>query len=416
MDPTRFDAMSRSFAERSTRRAAIRGLGGGGLAAGLLAVVGLRSSDALAATTTTCDLAFTGTVAAGVDDKTAIPSALSLPIGADGAIDAGTLTLGQGGKLAVVGQAVGRALSLRVDFGGGKTMALTGTGENDISKCTGRIDGTFGGPDVTDFGTWTAAAKKALGGGTGGGTKPTPTPVPGGTGSGGSTGGSKPTPSSGGTGGGTSGGGNPNCASGVVCGGVCCTPPAGYGPPDAMSCDAQQACACRYSCQAAGCPYGGTDHFVRGVYCTDTPDAQCSEDCNYGPDTGCGNMTCASGTTLDVNSCTCLPDSGGGACTGTFVPCGGKCVPSCEFGGTLDPTTCKCVAPSGGSASPVYCGSTTCAPFGTYAVSSMACQGDVCTCQYRCSDICAGGNASTYIGTACDGDPSLLCQSMGCMA
>lgn len=305
MDPNRFDALTRRYATATTRRAALGGLVGGGL----LAAFG----HAPARAATTCTLSWTANVrfgpstgamlVAGGTLPGELKGTLSLALGDDGAIDQGQLRLADGSTVTVVGQALGRALHLRLQTGNGQALVAVGTAEQAVASCTGMIDGSLTGPQAGDLGEWHAVAGGATGGSTGGtagttggavATNPAPAApnptVPAA---------ANPTVSATST---TTGGNN--CASGVVCGGVCCIPRAGY-TPDQIACDGAS-CACTYSCQAAGCPYGGTDHSF-SVGCEDRPDALCGENCNFNPDTGCGTLTCAPGTTLDPDTCTCNP-------------------------------------------------------------------------------------------------------------
>jgi hypothetical protein len=176
MESNRFDALSRAFANRTSRRNALRRFGLGGLGAGALAVAGLNDS-ASAAANAICVLALTAPVATGPDKGTAYTGDLSLTIGSNGAIDAASLKLADGKTHPAVGQATGRAINLRVDLGGGKTLALTGTGEQDLLLCRGTVDGTFGGPDVADLGTWHAVKKTSSSGGNGNAAGGAPTAI-----------------------------------------------------------------------------------------------------------------------------------------------------------------------------------------------------------------------------------------------
>jgi hypothetical protein len=155
----------------------------------------------------------------------------------------------------------------------------------------------------------------------------------------------------------TSGGQTPECASGVVCGGVCCTPREPY-VPDQIVCDGDY-CSCIYSCATAGCPNPHTDVFIP-TGCDDRPEATCNEFC-FSEDTGDDG------------------DSGG---TGEL---------------------------------PVNCGGVDCAPYpGTVAID-VWCQAE-CRCTYQCSDVCAGGAEGTFFDTTCAQDPSALCTNLGCFA
>src|SRR5436190_15928288 len=110
MDSLRFDRFSRSLATRSTRRQAA---GGAGML-GLLALLFDRSpAFARADEVVTCRYDFTATVnvpAAAKGQKPAeITGILSLPIAADGAIEAGTVVHANGETSEVAGQATGQS-------------------------------------------------------------------------------------------------------------------------------------------------------------------------------------------------------------------------------------------------------------------------------------------------------------------
>jgi|GEM_PF-2055832 len=320
MDPNRFDGITRRYATTTTRRAAIRGLAGGGL----LAALGFRgaASNNVVMAASTCTWNWTGNVrlgpdtgvlmVAGASQPGEITGTLSLPIGDDGAIDQGQLVLADGTTMTVVGHAAGRGVNLRLQGANGAMLIAVGTGEQAITNCAGSIDGPLTGPQLGDLGEWHAVASGAAGGNTGsagvaaigttGGTTTnanTTTPP-------------NPADTDTDTGASDGGGGGSTCASGVVCGGVCCEPAPGL-TPDSITCNAG-ACECTYSCAAAGCD-GGTGTIVNT--CGSDPQPHCHSECNMPDDNGCGDMTCPDGQTLDVDTCTCQPMGGGGdACNG----------------------------------------------------------------------------------------------------
>lgn len=318
MDPDRFDAITRRYAA-TTRRNALRGL----LGAGVLTTFGFRSAPAALAAST-CTLTWTANVRLGPDTGSLlvtgasqpgeVKGTLSLTIGDDGAIDQGQLRLADGTNLSVVGQAVGRALNLRLQDSNGRALIAVGTGEQAITACSGKIDGPLTGPNLGDLGEWHAVANGATGGATGTsgsaltGSSVGQAPPPG-------TRTVTPTPAAAPTANPTSsaGGGGNTCASGVVCNGVCCQGAPGL-TPDSIRCNAG-ACECSYSCAAAGCN-GGNGTIVNT--CGSDPQPHCHSECNVPADNGCGDMTCPAGQKLDVDTCTCV--SGG---AGTTDNCGG---------------------------------------------------------------------------------------------
>lgn len=157
MDQNRFDEFSRSLATRSTRRQAVRRAGAGGLLGGVAATLGLRAAEAQNGGVI-CTSQFAAVVAVGPDLDTVYEGALTLEIGPEGAIDDGTFETIDGASYDLVGTATGRALDLRIELNSDQVLTLIGTGENDIILCRGRVDGTFGGPQSEDLGTWTTVA------------------------------------------------------------------------------------------------------------------------------------------------------------------------------------------------------------------------------------------------------------------
>jgi hypothetical protein len=186
MDPQHFDALSRTFAQASSRRQALARVGAAGLLAGLTTALGRGRSEALPAVQgEPCRLAIVATVRLGPDAtermQTDVPGELrgelSFALGSDGAIDAGRLLLDGGPDVPVVGQATGRALNLRADLQAvqeGLALVLVGTAEQPLNRCTGAVDGLLTGPLPGDLGDWHATATA---GGTGT-TPPTPTSTP----------------------------------------------------------------------------------------------------------------------------------------------------------------------------------------------------------------------------------------------
>jgi len=315
MDAGRFDALTRSLSRRRSRR----GVAAGGLAAGL-AAFGLERAAAQQA----CALQIQATTAVGPHQNTIYTGTLNLTIGDEGAIDDGSFDTSDGGSFPLVGQAVGRALHLRITLDGGQVLALEGTAANDLVLCRGEASGVFGGPDDLDLGTWRTingqsgntapSVPSNAGGNTGGSSSPnsggdTNTGAGNGNGNGGGDTGN-------GNGGGDTGNGDTggdagaggDCASGVVCGDVCCESIAGL-VPDSIACNAGF-CECTYSCASAGCEEGGDQGSIV-VTCGSDPEPQCHNSCNFPEDNGCGDMTCGENETLDIDSCTCIPNDGG---------------------------------------------------------------------------------------------------------
>jgi hypothetical protein len=271
----------------------------------------------------TCSLQIQATTVTGPDQNTIYTGALNLALGDNGAIDSGSFDTSDGVSHPLVGQAVGRALHLRITLATGQVLALEGTAANDLVLCRGEASGTFGGPDDLDLGTWrTVDAQSgntpppAQSGNSGGNTSSGGNTTPPGNSNGDNGNGGGNTDNGNGNGngnGGDNGGGDGaggDCASGVVCGDVCCESMGGVTPIN-IACN-DGFCECTYSCGSAGCDEGGDQGSIV-VTCGSDPQPQCHNSCNFPEDNGCGDMTCAEDETLDVDTCTCIPNDAGDA-------------------------------------------------------------------------------------------------------
>jgi hypothetical protein len=319
MDGDRFDAISRSFAERASRRGALRRLGGGGLGAALLGAVGVRAATAQGDEEKTCELTLVATIAVGPDTDDVYEGKLTMVIGPDGAIDDGSLETEDGNTYDLVGQATGRALNLRITVKSGQYLSLTGTGQQDIILCRGGIDGTFGGPKTRDVGTWYAAKQKrkgdatatsesggnasignngTSGNGTGGDDDTEPTEEPTVT----------PTPCD---------------STGIDCGSTFILDPA--------TCE----CVCPQPydrCGDSSCCYGGS-------VCNDDGSCNCPD--GMEPCQEVCTQSCPSGQYLDPDSCQCGSES---SCGAGETLCNGQCVSiACAANQLFDDASCQCV-------------------------------------------------------------------------
>jgi hypothetical protein len=160
MSPPRFDGLSRALAARLSRRGSLRSLLATGPAVALIGGGAVRADRAAAQDDDTnssiCALKFDGEVAFGPDEGTTLAGTLRMQIGRDGAIDGGAIEIDERTQLAVVGQATGRALNLRISVADGRWVTLTGTAAEDVRACTSRIEGMLSGPQRRDLGTWAA--------------------------------------------------------------------------------------------------------------------------------------------------------------------------------------------------------------------------------------------------------------------
>lgn len=105
---------------------------------------------------TTCDYSFSAATKLGPNTGQSIQGTLSLTIGADGAIDTGSLQLDDGSSLPVVGQATGRSLRLRAGSDPDSVYTFVGGGEQPVDQCSGNLSGVFSGPGVQNLGAWSA--------------------------------------------------------------------------------------------------------------------------------------------------------------------------------------------------------------------------------------------------------------------
>lgn len=351
MDGTRFDNWARARAKRLTRRQAVGSAGAAGVAVALGRVLAADAQPAGA----TCQMTIRALASAGPSSGVDYAGVLEIAVGANGAIDVGSLAFDGGPTVPVVGRAEGRALSLRATFPNGNALVLTGTGENDVGACSGALSGVFGGPELGDTGSWQidpASSQRIAP------AKPTvaavaPTPIP------------------------------------TPCPGLVCDSPFVV---DAQSC----ACICpdgMTSCGPVCCD--------AGLECADDDLGTCA--CPAGT-TSCGDgcvEPCTSGTFLDPVTCTCGPCN---------LVCEDQACTSLE----LD--TCECVTICGPSApyccqglcydtEPVMCNGT-CVPAEQTQYDPNFCGPNCEACPTGMS--CAGGQCICISGAA-------YCAGTGCV-
>ncbi|MBA3451360.1 MAG: hypothetical protein H0T18_09130, partial [Chloroflexia bacterium] len=142
MDPNHFDALSRTLASGLSRRQAVTRWSAAGLLAALAAAVGRERVAAVlpALQSDTCSLEIAANVRLGPSEAVLLQGTtpgelrgeIRFALGPDGEIDEGRWLLDGGSELAVVGQATGRALTLRVQAGIGQTIVLVGAGRQDL--------------------------------------------------------------------------------------------------------------------------------------------------------------------------------------------------------------------------------------------------------------------------------------------
>src|SRR6476659_3014880 len=134
MDAKRFDQLSKTIANRSTRRSALTRLGLGGLIGGA-AGGGLAGNVFAANGDQTCLLQLHAKTAVGSHKNKVSEGQLTLAIGSGGAINDGSFDDGTGDQPTVAGQASGRAVSFRLEYANGDNFIFEGTAAQDLSLC-----------------------------------------------------------------------------------------------------------------------------------------------------------------------------------------------------------------------------------------------------------------------------------------
>lgn len=173
MDANRFDTLAKALTSTQSRRSAL----GAAIAGGVLSALGLnRATPARAAQDDLCVLAGSGGTC--VLDFEAIlrvgPSArqplvpggspgslrgyLIFTQGPTGTLDDAALLLEDGSRLPVAGLAIGQGFQARIDLGQGRALVAVGVGEQDFTRCLGRLDGTVTSTESGDLGEWHALA------------------------------------------------------------------------------------------------------------------------------------------------------------------------------------------------------------------------------------------------------------------
>jgi hypothetical protein len=339
MDGSQFDAISRRFANRSTRRDAVRT---SGLMAAVAGVFAARSmASAQDDDITECEWSFKALITDGPNKDETFEGLLDVEIERDGAIDRGTLETGAE-PYKVVGNTRGKALSLRVIISSDEALACTGVGSRDIKSCAGKISGTLAGPDFGDIGVWEIVRRVTPGGdGTATATvtvaagQPTPTP-----------GGSQPTP-----------GGPPTPTS---------TPCPAQSCGGAKVWDAQQ---CMCVCYEGGVDCGGDFCCPETMICTGNGECGCSPgkiNCNA----ACHDA-CPAGQTFDTNTCTCVES----ICPPGHEFCSGACIDVVNDENNCG--TCGNVCPSG---MPCIAGTCKCPATMKYCSSQLKCIDENAVC------------------------------------
>lgn len=123
---------------------------------GLLALLAGLFSISEAAAAPGCTGPFEATVHQGPDTGLALVGNLTFHDDGSGGLT-GTLVLGDGSEVAVVGQANGRAINLLFALGPGLEgphIYGVGTASHNIRECTGDVGGPLVGPQPGSSGDW----------------------------------------------------------------------------------------------------------------------------------------------------------------------------------------------------------------------------------------------------------------------
>jgi hypothetical protein len=169
MDADRFDHLSRSLADRISRRSAVKHFGGGGILAAALAGFGISRLEASAQTdTATCAMDLVANVRLGPSqekqfggtNKGELRGQLRFALGDQGRLVDGVFRLTDNTELVAIGQVAGPAVTVRISIPLGGTLVLVGAGEKALRSCDGAVDGMLTGPQPGDLGDWHATAKQ----------------------------------------------------------------------------------------------------------------------------------------------------------------------------------------------------------------------------------------------------------------
>ena len=175
MDADRFDTLARALTGARTRRSALSAVVAGSVlsAFGLGREAPTRTAQAqgdlcvLAGPGGTCVIAFEAIVRQGPSANRplvergaagALRGYLRFSLAGNGSMENADLLLDDGASLPVAGLAIGHGFQARIDLGQGQALVAVGVGEQDVSRCLGRLDGTVTGTEVGDLGEWHATA------------------------------------------------------------------------------------------------------------------------------------------------------------------------------------------------------------------------------------------------------------------
>ncbi len=454
MDADRFDTLAKRLVTPTTRRATL----GAAAAGGLLSALGLGRAvphavpQTRAAQRRTCALAFVATVRLGPSVEQALTpngtrpgelrGELRFSLSESGALEDSTLLLPDGTSLAVVGQAIGHSLQVRIDLGQRLALVAVGVGEQEGAACQGAIDGVVTGPETGDLGDWHAAVLRQTAG-TGGagadGNAPrtragrieAPVDTTTGTDRSGRTNRSDPsdrspsaaaTPASGSTGSTAESGA---CAPDLTdCGGVCVD----------LTLDPTNCGACGEVCES-------------GLVDVDCRNGVCERaDCPVGT-TDCGDVAGCRDLASDPQHCgACQQPCASGVCTGGVCPlctagltdCGGVCADlssdqdhcgSCEYGciygelctgGVCQPQCAPGLSYCDNVCVGTYSDPYNCGGCGIACAADQVCEGGVCIlpcasgltrCFGFCVDTSSDPSNCGYCGSGCPFD---FCENGAC--
>jgi hypothetical protein len=157
MDANRFDRWTRARAASANRRSFL----GWSLVAGTAtALARVHTTAAQSGATCTYAVTLTSSTTAGAT----VAGTLVIDIGADGAVDTGSLSLQGQAAASVVGQAQGPAVELLAALADGSLLSLIGLSASDIFSCSDSIFGSLANADSDQLGTWLATPDNSASG------------------------------------------------------------------------------------------------------------------------------------------------------------------------------------------------------------------------------------------------------------
>lgn len=166
MDANRFDTLAKALTGTRSRRSAI----GSVVASGVLGALGLGRGETASVAAQgggVCVVDFQAIVRQGPSAARSLAPGgspgtlrgyLRFSLSESGNLEDADLLLSDGTSLPVVGQATGFEFQARINLGQGQALVAVGVGEQEVTRCLGRLDGTTTSTEIGDLGEWHAVA------------------------------------------------------------------------------------------------------------------------------------------------------------------------------------------------------------------------------------------------------------------